>query len=63
MFSKKDLTECAYRELQKRRENYPRWVDERRMQQAVATRQTDMMEAIYRLIIKLDDKVIEDAQK
>lgn len=59
MFSKKQLAECAARELQKRRENYPRWVREKRMQQTVADDQINMMEAIYRLLIHLSDDDIK----
>ena len=61
-FSKKELAECAYRELTKRRENYPRWVRECKMTQAVATKQTDMMEAIYRVLMKLSDEAIANQE-
>lgn len=57
-FTKKQLAECAARELQKRKENYPRWVHDRRMQQRVADEQIAMMEAIYRLLINLSDEQV-----
>lgn len=62
MFTKKQLAECANRELQKRRENYPRWVRDKRMQQKVADDQIAMMEAIYRLLVTLDDATIQTGQ-
>lgn len=62
MFTKKDLAECAHRELTKRQQNYPRWVREQKMRQDVATKQTDMMAAIYRILIRMDDGMLERLQ-
>ena len=58
MFTRKQLAECAARELQKRRDNYPRWVRERRMQQRFADEQIALMEAIYRVLINATDDEI-----
>lgn len=62
MFTKKDLAECCQRELTKRRENYPKWVRERRMTQSVADEQINMMMIISRVIMRVDDKLIAEAQ-
>ncbi|MEE7449370.1 hypothetical protein MRF4_17030 [Methylobacterium radiotolerans] len=43
-----DLAACAERELAQRRRAYPRWVEAKRMTQALADRQTALMEAIAR---------------
>lgn len=59
MYTKKQLAECAYRELEKRKSFYPRMVVERKMSQAQADQQIDMMQAIYRVLINLGDKDIE----
>lgn len=60
MFSLKELAECAYRELQKRREHYPRWVAEKKMLQRTADEQIAKMEAIYRLLISLPDEYLKN---
>lgn len=62
MFTKKELAECAQRELQKRRDNYPNWVRDRKMTQAVATRQIEMTQAIYRLLINMADQDVQNLQ-
>lgn len=41
-----DLRQCAAREAAMRRRVYPRWVDQKRMTQAQADRETQLMEAI-----------------
>jgi hypothetical protein len=58
-FSRLELAECAYRELTKRRENYPRWVYESKMSQKTSDDQIAKMEAIYRVLINLPDEQIE----
>ena len=62
-FTKKQLAECAWRELQKRRENYPRWVRESKMRQSVADEQIAMMQSIYRVMIQLSEKELQEAQR
>ncbi|MET3483169.1 hypothetical protein [Methylobacterium sp. 1973] len=47
-FTAADLAACAERELAQRRRAYPRWVEVKRMTQALADRQTALMEAIAR---------------
>ncbi|MGU3416937.1 hypothetical protein [Methylobacterium sp. D54C] len=47
-FTTADLAACAERELAQRRRAYPRWVEAKRMTQALADRQTALMEAIAR---------------
>lgn len=61
-FTKKELAECAQRELQKRRQHYPAWVREGKLKQTVADNQIAMMEAIYRVLVALDDKEISQPQ-
>jgi len=63
MYTKKQLIECACRELKKRRDNYPKWVAERRMTQVVATEQIDMMNTIYRILLHTDEAAIAQIQK
>ena len=55
MFTKKDLCECAWREVQKRKDFYPRMVLERKMTQATAYDQTEKMQAIYRILAAMPD--------
>ena len=55
MFSAKELAECAYEELQKRRNFYPKWVREKKMTQAQADERINKMEAIYRVLIRLPE--------
>lgn len=62
MFTKKELAEAAYDEVQKRRANYPRWITERKMTQANASIRIARMEAIYRVLIKMDDADFERLQ-
>lgn len=62
MYSRKDLAECAHRELQKRIENYPRWVNERKMTRSTADDQIAKMRAIYRLLVALSDQEIHGGQ-
>lgn len=62
-FSKKELAECAARELGMRRKVYPNWVRAGKMKQVEADRQINMMEQIYRVLIALSDKEIEEPQK
>ncbi len=57
-YSKKELLECVQREMQKRRENYPKWVAERRMKQVVADDQISKMYAVYKVIVSLPDDFI-----
>lgn len=45
-FSTADLAECAECELAQRRRAYPRWIEAKRMTQALADRQTALMQAI-----------------
>lgn len=47
-FTAADLAACAERELAQRLRAYPRWVEAKRMTQALADRQTALMEAIAR---------------
>ena len=60
MFTKKDLCECAWRELQKRKDFYPRMVREKKMTQAMATDQTDKMQAIYRILAAMPDDWLQN---
>lgn len=55
LFSKKKLLACVCRELEKRRQFYPRWVAERKMKQRDADDQIAMMEEIYRLVMNAPD--------
>ena len=41
-----DMRACAEREAKMRRRVYPRWVEQKRMTQAQADRETALMEAI-----------------
>lgn len=60
MFTKKDLCDCAWRELQKRKDFYPRMVREKKMTQAMATDQTDKMQAIYRILAAMPDNWLQN---
>jgi len=59
IYSRKQLAECAMRELEKRRENYPKWVKDRRMNQRTADDQIAKMQDIYRLILAAPDSLFE----
>lgn len=59
IYTRKQLAECATRELHKRRDNYPKWVADRRMTQKTADEQIAMMEEIYRLLIKAPDNLFK----
>ena len=62
-FTKKELVECAVREGQKRRENYPKWIRERRMNQRTADVEIARMHAIYQVLMCLPDDFIHGAQQ
>ncbi|MGH1574315.1 hypothetical protein ACRAWG_31295 [Methylobacterium sp. P31] len=47
-FTAADLADCAEREVRQRQRVYPRLVESSRMTQAVADRQTALMQAIAR---------------
>jgi len=61
-YTKRELCECAHAALRQRRSGYPDLVRSGRMKSRVADEQIAKMEAIYRVLIKLDDKEIERAQ-
>lgn len=60
-FTTADLAACAERELAQRLRAYPRWVEARRMTQALADRQTALMQAIARKLRAEADA--EDAKR
>ncbi|MEG9524285.1 MAG: hypothetical protein MIL41_00630 [Hyphomicrobiales bacterium] len=47
-FTAADLADCAEREVRQRQRAYPRWVENGRMTQQLADRQTALMQAIAR---------------
>lgn len=61
-FTKLELMECANRELGMRRTVYPSRVTTGKMKQIDATKQIDMMLAIYRILAKLPDEAIAAGQ-
>ena len=61
-FSKRELCECAQRELKKRRENYPTWVRDGKMTEKISSDQIAKMEAIYRVLARMDDAQIKNIQ-
>lgn len=63
MFTKKDLCECAWRELQKRRNFYPKFISAGKMKQVDADREIAKMEAVYRVLCKLDDSIFQQVQQ
>lgn len=62
MHSKTDLVECAWRELTKRREVYPKLLRQGKGNAQFFEKQTDMMYVIYRLISQMSDEAIEAVQ-
>ena len=60
MFSRKELAEAAYEELQKRRHFYPRMIEQRKMTQVEADKRIEKMNAIYRVLINLPDEAIQN---
>lgn len=57
-FTARELAECASKELARRRAAAPRAVMERKIKQSDADRQINMMEAIYRILIRLPDEYL-----
>ena len=47
-FTAADLADCAEREVRQRQRAYPRWVENGRMTQQLADRQTALMQVIAR---------------
>jgi uncharacterized protein YqeY len=48
-FDDEDLFQCLERELKKRKEVYPKWVDNGRMSPQLAKRQLEMMEELVEI--------------
>lgn len=63
MFTKKELAECAHRELSYRQRLYPRWVTTGKIKQTEADLEIAKMTAIYRTIMALPDDHIKTAQQ
>lgn len=49
-YSNAELLECARREVKMREHAYPRWVEQRKMTQERADRETGMMKAIVDIL-------------
>jgi hypothetical protein len=57
-YSRKELCECAWRDLQKRKAILPKAVRERKVTQREAEDMIAKMEAIYRILSKMPDDFI-----
>jgi hypothetical protein len=61
-FTKRELAECANRELTKRRFLYPKLIERGKLKMRVADAEIAKMQAIYRLIVELPDAAVENNQ-
>lgn len=62
-YTRKELAECAAREVEKRREVYGRMIAARKMRPLVAQHHIDLMNAIMRVLMKITDEDCEKAQQ
>lgn len=58
-FSKKELAETAWAELQRRRANADKWLREKKMTPLEVTASIEKMQAIYRLLVNLPDEAVK----